>query len=128
MEVQPLASPQIWRIKMDGHIISMVSLRDDTVENTDYFSLHHRFPFLTGKQMGDLKWLLEQLYDVVIDEGSKRIIRQKFYEMAKDTDDLIDTANNNVKQPEWIKGLIDIRDTSKEIMDMLKSGDWEVLK
>ena len=113
---------------MDGHLISMVSLRDDTVESTDYFNLHHKFHYLTRKQLVDLKWLLEQLYEVVIDEGEKRIIRQKFYDRARDRDDLLAVMNDSAEQPEWVKGLLDIQETSKDIMNMMREDEWEVVR
>ena len=126
VEMDPIASPQVWYVQLhDQGQMTMTSLNDDTIENTNYHMIDHKFHYLSERQRKDMRWLLEQLYPVVVDEGEKQLSRQTFKYVAQDTNELFQTMNNDRPVPLWAQGIIDINETAKGIICDIRENKWE---
>ena len=111
-----LASPPIWLIRLDGHTISMRSIRDDSYDETPYFMIPVTFHYLSEKQREDLKWLITQGYEAIVDVGNKRIARRKAFQ----EDEVITEMNRKIAGKEepldWYDALRNIEDLAQEQM------------
>ena len=121
MMEQKIASPPVWLIRLTGHIVTMMSLRDDSYEETTYEKIPLTFGYLSDKQLYTLKWLIEQGYEVIVDSGKKTIARKKVQQVDEAIQDLARIASGDIEQPDWYDALLSVEELAREQM-------WETVR